>query len=445
MLALLLPGALASADEGGNIVVLSDEVTSQFPDGISFELSLQSPVPIDDVRVFYTSRGERTTAYGHLDIEATGSGAAGSFFLDTSVGGQSGVAFIPPGTTFSYSYEVTDQAGNTLTTEEKEFVYIDSRFEWDSISEGPVTVYYYGPTETRAEIILAASISATGKMSGILGLDEVEPINIMAYSNYRHMASALPPRSQSVREGLVTQGQAFTNLRVLLVLASDEGIEGITAHEIIHVLVDDAAGRAERLVPAWLNEGLAEFGNTSPSESYENALLYGIYTRRLKPLAHLSSFRGDPNDIVIAYGHSSSVVSYLIGAYGEDKISLLMDALDQRLSVDDAMMAVYGFDQHGLDTQWRSRMGLRPFAEDAAPAAPTVPSTPPPPTPALAEATPVPEPTGTPAPKEEEASRSPGCGRGGGPNANAPVEPFLLLALAGPLGLLPLRRIRRPK
>ena len=131
-------------------------------------------------------------------------------------------------------------------------------------------------------------------MSRVLGLEEVEPINIVTYNNYRHMQAALPPRPQTIREGLITQGQAFTDIRVLLVLGTDPTIEGIASHEVTHVLVDDAAGRAYTILPTWLNEGLAEFGNVSPSESYDNALLYGIYTRRVKPLSHLNRFLGDP-------------------------------------------------------------------------------------------------------------------------------------------------------
>ena len=441
--AFILAAGLTTASADDGLVVLSDEVTSQFPEGINFNLAVETPSPVDDIRVFYKSKGAENIAYGRLEFDE-GTAIQGSFFLDTSVGTSGGTNFIPPGTVFRYHYQVFTEDGESFKTEQKEFVYIDSRFEWESLTEGPLTVYYYGPTETRARLIMDASLEATATMSRVLGMEQVEPINIVTYNNYRHMQAALPPRPQTVREGLITQGQAFTDIRVLLVLGTDPTIEGIASHEVTHVLVDDAAGRAYTLLPTWLNEGLAEFGNVSPSESYDNALLYGIYTRRVKPLSHLNRFLGEPDDVVIAYGQSRSVVSYLIHTYGEAKMAELMSRLEQTLSLDQAMIQVYGFDQDGLDAEWRTRMGLRPFGEaplesTAQPAPPPAPVTA---VPTEAADTPTPEPMSG----DMEAERRPGgCSRDARVNASSiPSEPFLLLLLAGPVGFLGFRRFRKP-
>ena len=439
--AILFAAGLTTASADDGIVILADEVTSQFPDGINFNLSLETDSPVDDIRVFYKSPDAETISYGLLEFDS-GPATQASFFLDTNVGNSAGTAFIPPGAVFRYHYQVFTEDGESFKTEQKEFVYTDSRFEWETVSDGPLTVYYYGPTETRAQSILDASLDATTNMARVLGVPQVGPINIIAYNNYRHMQAALPPRAQTVREGLITQGQAFTDIRVLLVLGTDPTIEGIASHEVTHVLVDDAAGRAYTILPAWLNEGLAEFGNVAPSESYDNALLYGIYTRRVKPLAHLTRFLGEPDDVVISYGQSRSVVSYLIHTYGEASMAELMAQLDQTFSLDQAMLQVYGFDQDGLDTEWRTRMGLRPFGYGEAP-----PDTQPaPPAPATAIPTEAAD-AATAEPKEAEAEverRVGGCSRDARVNASIPSEPFILLLLAGPVGFLGLRRFRKP-
>ena len=438
-LILALGVSIAGADD--DVVVLSDEVTSQFPEGINFNLSVETASPVDDIRVFYKSKGADNISYGRLEFDE-GPAIQGAFFLDTSVGTEGGTNFIPPGTVFRYHYQVFTEDGESFKTEQKEFVYTDSRFEWTTITEGPITVYYYGPTETRAQLILDASLEATANMSRVLGLEQVEPINIVTYNNYRHMQPAMPPRPQTIREGLITQGQAFTDIRVLLVLGTDPTIEGIASHEVTHVLVDDAAGRAYSILPTWLNEGLAEFGNVAPNESYDNALLYGIYTRRVKPLAYLTRFLGEPDDVVIAYGQSRSVISYLISTYGEERMAQFMAQLDHTFSVDEAMIQVYGFDQDGLDAEWRSRMGLRPFGE--APEPSTDAPAPPP-----APVTAVPTETADDAlePSESDAEtdrRAGGCSRDARVNASIPTEPFILLLLAGPVGFLGLRRLKPP-
>ena len=94
-------------------------------------------------------------------------------------------------------------------------VYEDNRFEWLTVVEGLITVYYYGEyVEDRAHIVLEAAQANLEKMLPVLGIAPTEPLRIVSYNNYRHMASALPFRSQAVSEGLQTQGMAFSNERV---------------------------------------------------------------------------------------------------------------------------------------------------------------------------------------------------------------------------------------
>jgi hypothetical protein len=444
--AALLIVPLASADEG-DIEVLSQEVISLFPDGINFYIAVQSSSPIDEIRVFYKSENTVTTSYGNLDFEP-GERAEATFFLSTGSGTTQGIgSYVPPGAVFHFSFEVRDEAGSVLKTQEEEFVYIDPRFEWTAISEGPITVFHYGPTDKRAQTILESAVEAVANMARILGVEDVEPINIVAYNNYSHMITALPPRSQAVREGLITQGQAFTNIRVLLVLAFDEDFIGTTSHEVTHVIVDDAAGRAYSIIPAWLNEGLAEVGNILPNEAYDNALLFGVYTRRLKPLWYLRVFTGDPDDVVIAYGQSSSVASYLLNAYGEEKMAELLNQLGQTLSVDEALLRTYGFDQRGLDTEWRLQVGLKPFTDEElaeeSPLANAVPTLSP--TPAIEGIPQAATPTAVPREGEGDTTTSPGCNRGSSTTGSIPADPFIMLLLAGSIGVWPLRRLRRPK
>ncbi len=198
-------------------------------------------------------------------------------------------------------------------------------------------------------------------MVPVLGIAPTEPLQIVSYNNYRHMSAALPFRSQAVSEQLQTQGMAFSDERVLLVHAFDATVQGTTSHEFTHLLVAEAAGRASAQVPAWLNEGLAEFGNIDPTDSYDAALRYGIYTRRLRPLWYQDTFGGTPDDIIIAYGQGRSVVNFLIGQYGIEKMAELFETLQRTLDIDLALQEVYDLDQFGLDTAWRLFIGIEPL------------------------------------------------------------------------------------
>ncbi|PKB73584.1 MAG: hypothetical protein BZY75_01060 [SAR202 cluster bacterium Io17-Chloro-G7] len=353
----LLPGSNIYADEG-DIEVVATGAESRFPDGVTFTITARSSGEIDDIRVFFRKADQtRVSAYRTVDFEP-GSEVDGESTLDS--GGSSG--YFPPGTRIQFSFEIRDKAGAVFRTPEQEYVYDDNRFEWLTVNSDLITVYYYGEyVEERAKTVLAAAEEAMDRMVPVLGIAPTEPLQIVSYNNYRHMAAALPFRSQAVTEQLQTQGMAFSDERVLLVHGFDATVQGTTSHEFTHLLVAEAAGKAISQVPAWLNEGLAEFGNIDPTESYDDALRYGIYTRRLRPLWYQDSFSGTPDDIIIAYGQGRSVVNFMIGKYGKENMAELFQVLQDTLNIDLALQEVYGLDQFGLDTEWRLFIGIDPL------------------------------------------------------------------------------------
>ncbi len=344
--------------EGGDIEVLEHSAKSQFPDGIEFNVSARSTSEIDDIRVYFRTLGNvKQSSYSAVEFEA-GTSVDGTSLVKSKGQGN----YFPPGTTMEYSFEIRDKAGAVLRTPEQEFVYLDTRFDWLTVTFGLITVYYYGEyAEARARTILDAASQALDRMKPVLGIEPTEPLRIVAYDNYRDMATALPFRSQATAEQLVTQGMAFSNLRVLLVEGSDATVKGTTSHEFVHLLVHEAAGPAITDVPAWLNEGLAEYGNIDPSGDYDDALRYGIYTRRLRPLWLQHTLGGNPDDVIIGYGQGRSVVYHMIDTYGPEKMAELMRVLQDTRHIDEALEQVYGFDQYGLDSEWRGTMGLEPL------------------------------------------------------------------------------------
>lgn len=353
-----LAGSTLAIADGGDIEVREAKAESNFPDGITFRVAAESVGVIDEVRVFIKKADQSgRSSYRSVDVEP-GESVNGETMLPSSTGGD----YFPPGTKISYYFEVRDKAGGVVRTEETDFVYEDNRFHWLSINDGLITVYYYSEyVEERARIILDAAKQTMDRMVGVLGIAPTDPLRIVTYNNYRHMVAALPFRSATVSQDLQAQGMAFTDERVLLIHGFDPTVTGTTSHEFTHLLVAEAAGGTSAAIPAWLNEGLAEYGNIDKTDEYDAALRYGIYTRRIKPLWYLQTFSGEPEDIIIAYGQGKSVVSFMVDRWGEDKISELFDVVRQTNDIDSALLRVYGVDQHGMDSAWRQSMGLDPL------------------------------------------------------------------------------------
>ena len=423
-----------------NIEIISDAVSSNFPDGIIFKVSARSSSTIEEIKVEYKLPGSDITSYGYMDFTPA-KNVSGEYLLNTS--GRRD--HIPPGTAFTYVLEARNSKGQELRTEEKKVIYMDNRFEWSQITEGNVRVFYYGPVERRARTILDAALKTVTEMGKLLGVPQPEPIRIVAYNNSRHLAMALPPRSAAVKQELTTEGMAFNDMQVVVLMAFEPSIEGTTSHEVVHMLVGDATQKAYRSIPAWLNEGLAEYGNLDPTESYDQALYYAIFTRKLKPLWYLQEFSGDPDDIIIGYGQARSVVRHIIDVYGAEKMAALMKAIQETLDIDAALKQVYGFDQHGLDTQWRTALGLEPFPppqelhqQIQAPVTDTTTSSP----------TPLPENTvQTTAEQPSDTKPSPSCNIARTSNtskeASIPVDLAMLGLIGGPFTIFSFWRINR--
>ena len=392
----------AQADEG-NIKVVEVGAENRYPQGIRFFVTASSPDQIDEIRLFFKKTG-RVTASAYRALEFDPGALVNADSLLSTSGGQN---YMPPGTEITYSFEIRDQAGSVHRTPELKVVYSDARFDWETLVSGPIIIYYYGKgAEERARMALEAAREAMERMSPVLGLDPTEPIRIVSYFSYGDMIGALPLINQILPGHVQTEGMAFGDERVVLIRGFDPDVRGIASHEITHLAIAAVTGRANTRIPSWLSEGLAEYGNIDPSPAYDQALRISILRNRLRPLWELVIFAGSGDDIITAYGQSRSVVQFLVSTYGEEKIAELMGAIRNAFDIDQALQSVYGFDQYGLDSEWRLSLGLEPLPQpeerrprrQSTPIVPNTPTAAPTPPPTTPPPTPTPPPTVTPVP-----------------------------------------------
>ncbi|MDO8569058.1 MAG: peptidase MA family metallohydrolase [Dehalococcoidales bacterium] len=364
-LVVLAPPALA---QDGTILVKSSDVHAQFPDGIAFEIAAQTvaPATIKEIKLDMKVKGSGRGSYAYLDFTPDTS-VTGKYLLRTG-----GAQYKPVGSLFEYRFLITDSAGRILETEPATFLYLDNRFTWDKVSQGVVEVYYHGSARERAQTVLKASVEAISKMGALLGVTREQPIRVIGYNSPAEMAPALPFQAKAVQTELLTQGQAWHEYGVLLELISDPLADGVAGHELTHMLVDDAAKGAYVNIPSWLNEGLAEYGNANPGYSYDVIMAKAIAAGQLLPLRHMQSPPGIPQQTLLFYGQSRSVVRYLVNTYGDAKLKDLFGAFRQGLPIDEALKKTYGFDQDGLDNAWRVSLNLPPLT--AAPTSIPIPS-----------------------------------------------------------------------
>jgi hypothetical protein len=128
-------------------------------------------------------------------------------------------------------------------------------------------------------------------------------------------------------------------------------------HELAHVVTAIAGEGPYTSLPAWLDEGTAVYQQHDP-EGFGAAVESAISRGNVLSLRSITSYPGDPDKVNLFYGQSWSVVSYLVDTYGEAKFAELFAEIKSGKTTDNALEAVYGFDQGGLDNEWRESHGL---------------------------------------------------------------------------------------
>ncbi len=349
---MLATVASTSSAQSSPVTFIEFGMESQFPEGVRFFAEIESSIEVEDVRVIFDVGDRNVTQYNYLDIPRGGQSLIdGELFINTNTPER----YIPPGSLIKYQLEVLGADGETYLSERREELLLDARFEWESVTDGPITVFYHGPVQSRAETLAAKSREGLDLMAPVTGGEIETPITVMLYNNNAEMIEAVVPRSATISRELVTEGQAFGDENTVLVLAGRSDI-GTATHEITHILVDRATNGAA-LVPFWLNEGLAELGNLDQTISYTRFLEWGVGTGRLPSLRALNRPPGDPNLTLVGYGSGRSAVEYMINEFGEEKMAELLAALGAGVPIQAAIPAIYEISLDDLENDWRAEIG----------------------------------------------------------------------------------------
>ncbi len=428
---LIVSGGTSAQSTGVSVTTTTE---SQFPDGILFHVSIASPVDIVEARVRFRVLGEQVTRNAPLEFTPSPN-VESSLLVRTDTLAR----YIPPGAEIEYSVETTDANGGRSESAPRRFVLLDPRHEWSRLDADGAYLLYYGGQEGRARRALEAAQKALTDMGALMGVAETDTLRLVMYNSIGHMRRALPPRSQVQEETLVTEGISIGDTGVVMLLGSNPEVEGVAAHETVHFLMRFAVGRGARSVPAWLNEGLAEYANPFPSDTFARVLLRRTASNTLLPLTSLTIPPGKPEDTLLMYGQGLSVVTYMIDAYGEAPLQDLLRRLGDGEPIDDALTAAYGLDRVALDQAWRSSVGALPL--EATPSRSALPTPIPRPTlvPFGVGGTPPPEPT-RPRPSPTQATTAQEQASGGCTRAESGATDAAVIASVLLLGLLARRR-----
>jgi hypothetical protein len=252
-------------------------------------------------------------------------------------------------------------------------MYQDDRFQWKSLSEDGLTLWFYAGSEGDMRSLLTVGRDTLTRMGSLLGTEVDFPVKVFVYDSAEDMQPVLLGRQLSPEHGVITLGEVVVSDTA--VVARDAYALDILRHELSHIVTRRAVKGPFSNLPAWLEEGVAVYGQSQSLADMKSALDAAIKSNRPFTIRSLSSASvGEGGGTVsLFYGQSYSVVRFLIDEYGEAKFRDLLAAFREGNRTDDALMQVYGFDQDGLENAWRQSVGLPERAIEGGQEQPTRP------------------------------------------------------------------------
>lgn len=370
LVALLALAALTAGSGGasaGGLSVSDEGVVNRFPDGLEFSVSAQGGQPIEKVRLRYTILPDGSDAGAEPEFEP-----GTSVHASLTLAGNDSQVYLPPGTRIDFHWEVEDAAGNVATTDEESVVYEDVRFDWKTVEAEGVTVHYYSGGDDDARAMLDVARESLAQSADLLGATVEFPVHVRIYGSREDMQPALQSRSETYESQVITAGVRVSSDTVLVL--GNVSFDTLR-HELAHVVTAIAGEGPFGNLPAWLDEGTAVYSQTDSGE-FRGSVERAIDRGSVLSVRSITSYQGDPAKVDLFYGQSWSLVSFLVETYGEEKFAQLFAEIKAGNTTDTALETVYGFDQDGLDNEWRASVGLPPredAGEDPEDAVPTFP------------------------------------------------------------------------
>jgi hypothetical protein len=351
--------ALPSARAQQPITILAEEPRNEFPAGVTFTVSFNAPAQVKEARLRYQLAPDGTGASGIADC--TSAAAVSCSFTLTSGRG----IFIIPGAEITYHWEIADTAGDKLSTPDKKYVHQDTRFTFKTLTSGNVTLYYHGGRDSQAQSVLDATTETIDRVGALEKTQVTFPVKVFLYTTAEEMQPAIAPGGQG--RGVQVLGEVVYSDTAMV--SADVATLDITRHEVAHIVTRQAT-KGPFDVPGWLNEGISVFSQLKPLAGHDSALQSAISEDAVLSMKQLaSSSTGSVGATVgLYYGEAGSIVKFLVDTYGPDKFALLLKTFKDGSTVEKAFQAAYGFDQYGVENQWRQSVGLAPRPASATPA-----------------------------------------------------------------------------
>jgi hypothetical protein len=217
-----------------------------------------------------------------------------------------------------------------------------------------VTVSYNPEDEAFARIALDAAKAALPTLASALGIARDQsgrepPIRIDIARRNDDFDQLVGQKTKPWVEGMALGGER----RIVLKTLAPAVMQTVTAHELVHVLLDTAARELGVEPPRWLHEGLAKLSADDFTEDDREVLGQAVLGHKLIPLSGLdAAFEGSGDQESLAYAESYTLVRFLHELQPGGGVKELLANLALTGDVNRALLRTYGQPAAQLEREW---------------------------------------------------------------------------------------------
>jgi hypothetical protein len=279
-----------------------------------------------------------------------------------------------PNTQIEYQFRVRDADGNTTLGPVGQVTVEDDRFQWRTLEQDLVRVHWYEGDDAFAQSAADVANAAIDHAAELLGSTLPEPVDLYVYATQDALLEAVSPNRENIA------GEAHSTIGTMFVWLPPEDAERnsvVVAHELTHLVFNEATENPYHGPPRWLNEGIAVYLSEGYNSRWSSVVSLSALSGALIPLQGLAGFFPSPPDqFELAYGESVSAVDFFIRTYSDQTLWDLVRSYKQGLSDDEAFQNATGGDQAAFNAAWMASLNVdvpEPLGPQPAPPGP-VPS-----------------------------------------------------------------------
>ncbi len=352
ILAIFLSVTLLQPAIGKEVVVTFGEtkIENYFPGGIRFSVKID----INDHRgvvTFHYRLGGDFWSYDSAKCSAKINDDnkveyySCVYYLDTTG--------MPPQLPISYKWQLYGSVDRT--SEEKNVIYENPDFDWQSLVANNLTIWWHDHSAEFAHQILSTSQTSVQQQEALYGVKLQQPIQIVIQNSEDEFYEWRERESRSI--GGVAFPWIGTTVQIIEIDMQksfmDEWLNEVIPHEISHLYFFQVTAREHANPPSWLDEGMAGYNENSDHSHDWLLVRRAIQNETLMPLGDLrGDFIGDEENIRLAYAEGTTAIIYIIETYHQEGLKKLFSAYQAGRNSDEAFLEAFGRTVSDFEKDW---------------------------------------------------------------------------------------------